>query len=54
MTTKYSDIITIRGQLVVIDLYLVKFALGFGIKVNFLSAIGMFIALYIMKWSGER
>ena len=41
-------------QPVVIDLYLVKFALGFGIKVNFLSAIGMFIALYIMKWSGER
>ena len=41
-------------QPVVIDLYLVKFALGFGFKVNALSAVGMGLALYIMKWSGER
>ncbi|MBR2091893.1 MAG: DUF4321 domain-containing protein [Fibrobacter sp.] len=41
-------------QPVVIDLYLVKFALGIGFKFNLLSAAGMLIALYIMKWSGER
>ena len=43
-----------NGRPIVIDLYLVKFALGFGFKVNLLSAVGMLIALYIMKWSGER
>ena len=43
-----------NGGPIVIDLYLVKFALGFGFKVNLLSAVGMFIAIYIMKWSGER
>lgn len=39
---------------VVIDLYLVKFALGFGIKFNVVSVIGMIVGIYIMKWSGER
>ena len=39
---------------VVIDLYLLKFALGFGIKLNVVSVIGMVIGIYIMKWSGER
>jgi hypothetical protein len=43
-----------NGGPIIIDLYLVKFALGFGFKVNLLSAVGMGIALYIMKWSGER
>lgn len=39
---------------IVIDLYMVKFVLGFGLKLNFVSIIGMVIALYIMKWSGDR
>lgn len=39
---------------IVIDLYLVKFVLGFGLKLNFVSIIGLVVALYIMKWSGER
>ena len=37
---------------VVLDLYMVKFALGFGLKINVVSIIGMFVAIYIMKWSG--
>jgi hypothetical protein len=37
-----------------IDLYMLKFRLGIGIKLNFLSFIGMLVSLYIMKWSGER
>ena len=41
-------------QPVIIDLYLVKFALGIGFKFNLLSAAGMILAIYIMKWSGER
>ena len=41
-------------QPVVIDLYFVKFALGFGFKGNALGAVGMGLAIYIMKWSGER
>lgn len=39
---------------IVIDLYMVKFALGFGIKLNFVSIIGLVVSLYIMKWSGDR
>ena len=37
---------------VVIDLYLVKFALGCAFKLNIVSVIGMVIGIYIMKWSG--
>jgi hypothetical protein len=43
-----------NGGPIIIDLYLVKFALGFGFKVNLLSGVALGIALYIMKWSGER
>lgn len=39
---------------VVLDLYLIKIALGFGIKLNVASIIGMVASIYIMKWSGER
>ena len=41
-------------QPVVIDLYFVKFALGLGFKGNVLGLVGMVLAIYIMKWSGER
>ncbi|NLO24377.1 MAG: DUF4321 domain-containing protein [Fibrobacter sp.] len=37
-----------------IDLYMIKFALGFGLKLNVVSIVGVVLALYIMKWSGER
>ena len=43
-----------KPEPVVLDLYLVKLALGFGIKLNVVSVIGMIIGIYIMKWSGER
>ena len=43
-----------RPEPVVLDLYLVKFAFGFGIKLNVVSVIGMVLGIYIMKWSGER
>lgn len=39
---------------VVLDLYLFKFALGFSLKLNVASVIGMIVGIYIMKWSGER
>ncbi|HHX16028.1 MAG TPA: DUF4321 domain-containing protein [Fibrobacter sp.] len=39
---------------VFIDLHLVKFSLGFGLKLNVVSIIGMIVAIYIMKWSGDR
>ena len=39
---------------VFIDLYMVKFSFGFGLKLNVVSIIGMIVSLYIMKWSGER
>lgn len=36
---------------VLIDLYMIKFRLGFGIKLNLCSLAGMALSLYIMKWS---
>ena len=43
-----------KPEPVILDLYLVKLALGVGIKLNVVSVIGMIIGIYIMKWSGER
>ena len=43
-----------KANPVVIDLYMVKFALGLGLKINVVSIVGMVLAIYIMKWSGER
>jgi hypothetical protein len=42
------------GTGMLIDLYLVKFRLGFAIKFNLCSIAGMIFSLYIMKWSGRR
>jgi hypothetical protein len=42
------------GTGVLIDLYLVKFRIGLGFKFNLVSIVGMFVSLYVMKWSGER
>ena len=41
-----------KADPVVIDLYMVKFALGLGLKINVVSIVGMVLAIYIMKWSG--
>ena len=41
-----------KANPVVIDLYMVKFALGLGLKINVVSIAGMVLAIYIMKWSG--
>ena len=43
-----------KNQPVVIDLYMVKFAFGFGFRMNVASILGAVIALYMMKWSGDR
>lgn len=42
------------GNPITIDLYMVKFVLGFGFKLNIVSLIGLGISLYIWKWSGDR
>jgi hypothetical protein len=36
---------------ILIDLYMIKFRLGFGLKLNLCSVAGMLLSLYIMKWS---
>lgn len=46
--------VTVLENPFIVNLSLIRFAFGFSLKVNFLSAIGMGIAIYIMKWSGER
>jgi len=43
-----------KSQPIVIDLYMVKFAFGFGFRMNAASLIGAGVALYMMKWSGDR
>lgn len=42
------------GNPITIDLYMVKFALGFGLKLNVASIVGLLVSLYIWKWSGDR
>lgn len=42
------------GQPIIIDLYMFKFAFGFGFRLNAASIIGVGVALYMMKWSGDR
>jgi len=37
-----------------IDLYMLKFNLGFTIRLNIVSIIGVVASLYMMKWSGNR
>ncbi|HSQ40844.1 MAG TPA: DUF4321 domain-containing protein [Fibrobacteraceae bacterium] len=41
-----------KSQPIVIDLYMVKFALGFAFRMNTASILGAGVALYMMKWSG--
>lgn len=36
---------------ILIDLYMIKFRIGLGIKLNLCSVAGMLLSLYIMKWS---
>ncbi len=37
-----------------IDLNLVKFSLGLGIKFNLMSVLGMGLAVYVEKWSRSK
>jgi hypothetical protein len=37
-----------------IDLYMLKFNLGFTLRLNIISIVGVVAALYMMKWSGNR
>jgi hypothetical protein len=41
-----------KADPIVINLYMIKLALGFGLKINVVSIVGMIVAIYIMKWSG--
>lgn len=36
---------------ILIDLYMIKFRIGLGLKLNLCSVAGMILSLYIMKWS---
>jgi len=42
------------GTPMLVDLYMLKFNLGFTIRLNIISIIGVIAALYMMKWSGNR
>ena len=42
------------GHPLLIDLYMMKFHLGFTFRLNIVSIIGVVISLYMMKWSGSR
>lgn len=37
-------------QPLIINLYAIKFQLGFQLKLSFMSIIGLFISLYIFRW----
>ena len=41
-----------KAEPVVLNLYMVKIALGISFKFNVVSLIGMTVAIYIMTWSG--
>jgi len=45
---------TESGNPMLVDLYMLKFNLGFTIRLNIVSIIGVVAALYMMKWSGNR
>jgi len=45
---------TSEGKPMLVDLYMLKFNLGFTIRLNIVSIIGVVAALYMMKWSGNR
>lgn len=42
------------GEPLLIDLYMIKFNFCFILKLNLISAIGLAVSLYIMKWSERR
>jgi len=42
------------GSPLLIDLYMLKFNLGFTLRLNIVSIIGVVVGLYMMKWSGSR
>jgi hypothetical protein len=42
------------GDPLLVDLYMLRFNLAFTLRLNIVSLIGVVIALYMMKWSGNR
>jgi hypothetical protein len=42
------------GEPLLIDLYMLQFNFGFTLRLNIVSIIGVVVALYMMKWSGNR
>ncbi|MDR3000736.1 MAG: DUF4321 domain-containing protein [Fibromonadaceae bacterium] len=42
------------GNPLLIDLYMLKFDVGFTLRLNIVSIIGVVSALYMMKWSADR
>jgi hypothetical protein len=42
------------GSPLLIDLYMLKCNLCFTLRLNIISIVGVAVALYMMKWSGNR
>ncbi|NLB62755.1 MAG: DUF4321 domain-containing protein [Fibrobacter sp.] len=49
----FLDLGVANHKPIVIDLYMIKFTLGLGVRFNVASIFGVFLSLYIMKWSGN-
>jgi hypothetical protein len=43
-----------NGNPVFVDLYMLQFHCGITFRLNIISIIGVVVALYMMKWSGNR
>jgi len=43
-----------NGNPMFVDLYMLQFNIALTIKLNIVSIVGLFVSLYIMKWSGSR
>lgn len=49
----FEPSIGIKDNPMMLDLYMVKVRFGLGFKFNMCSLLGVFLSLYIMKWSNR-
>jgi len=49
----FEPSIGIKDNGILLDLYMVKLRFGLGFKFNMCSFLGVFLSLYIMKWSNR-
>jgi hypothetical protein len=49
----FEPSVGIKDNGILLDLYMIKIRLGLGFKFNMCSILGMFLSLYIMKWSNR-